>query len=402
MGGARRGALASYVEGRPPAPSGLTASVSGTSVTLNWTNGARTQGVDIYRNNVQIAFPSGPPSSYVDSGLAAGTYVYTVAGYNEFGVGPKSTGATAVVGGAPSRAMLGLWSWKFAATTLASEMSLASTLGVSAIIKGFTSFGDGTSWGSIAGWTVAGFLGGTLPAGSVPILAIPLCPHGTGLSAVAANLGSFRTLAANLPNGTICRLGWEFDGAYGASTFPWGPEASENNPGSPASNNGNTPAAFAAAFQAVVTAMWGVNGTLKFDFCSNTGSSTLSQLQAYYPGDAYTAYIGGDHYDNLGGGGNFAAMGPVVNLAAQRNKPLSCGEWGLNGGNQPAPYGDDPAFINYGAEVFNNPAAASARYGWPSYTPGYQSYFNDNPNQNFNSIITGMPNSLAAYKTDFG
>ena len=209
-------------------------------------------------------------------------------------------------------------------------------------------------------------------------MAVSMCPTGVGVSAVPSNLSTFSTLAGELPNGTICRIGWEFDIDTGA----WGPGI-----------NGNTPAGYVTAFQDIVTTMRGVNNTLKFDFCCQAGQSSLATLETYYPGDAYVDYIGGDHYDQVGGGANFSALGAAVNLAALRGKPVSCGEWGLNGT-------DDPTFINNAAQFFFDPQGAATRYGWPSYSVGYQSYFSFNGS--INSDITQFPNSIAAYKLAFG
>lgn len=262
----------------------------------------------------------------------------------------------------PAAPLLGLYT---TANTVASAQSLATQLGI-ATLPAFSVYCDGTSWSSIAGFTVPSGL-----AGRTLLLGVDLTPNNTGLSAVAANVGTFSTLAAKLPTGTICRVGWEFDIATG----PWG-----------AGVNGNTPAQYATASQLAIAAMRQANPSLKFDFSCNTGTSSVAQLQTYYgtSGDSYWDYIGGDHYDNKGGGGGTGPMANSLAFAKQRGKPYSCGEWGLNGA-------DDPAFINAMAQFFLDPIG---------YTVGYQSYFS--ANLSIDSDITKFPNSMAAYTAAFG
>ena len=274
--------------------------------------------------------------------------------------------ARASHGGAPP--ILGLYT---GSNTVSAITSLGNTLAVP--VRGYSFYTDGSSWSSIGSWTVPG----TLPTGATLILSVDLTPNATGLSAVPANTSHFGTLAASLPNNTIVRLGWEFEIATG----PWG-----------AGVNGNTAAQYVTAWQAVIPVMRGVNPTFKFDWCCNTGTSNLAQLETYYPGDSYVDFIGGDHYDTPGGGGDFSQFGAVVNLANLRNKPVSCGEWGLASSSTT----DDPTFINDGAQFFLRTAQASVRYSFPAYTVGYQSYFSA-----LNSIITNYPNSQAAYSAAF-
>lgn len=259
--------------------------------------------------------------------------------------------------------------------------SLGSFLSVAP--NGYEFFVSGNTWSSIANpWS--GTYNGQNPGvahGQFVLLSVPLCPSGSGVSTVASNLSTFTTLATALVGTpTIIRLGWEFDGVgYG---FPWSPGV-----------NGNTAGGYASAFASAVGAMRSANPKLRYDFCCAIGSSNLSQLQSFYPGDAYVDFIGGDHYDNVGGGGDASQYGPPVNLASSRGKPLSCGEWGLNGT-------DDPTFINDMAQLFLDPGAAATRYSWPHYMVGYQSYFSFNGS--INSDITQFPNSAAAFTADFG
>ncbi len=69
----------------PSVPTGLTTSVSGNNVTLNWTasvdaGGGTVAGYVISRQGIDIFF--GPGTSYVDSGLAAGSYGYQIRAYD--------------------------------------------------------------------------------------------------------------------------------------------------------------------------------------------------------------------------------------------------------------------------------------------------------------------------------
>ena len=72
---------------RPTAPTGLTSTVSGTTVTLKWTAATDNVGVkyyDVYRNDAKVGTLSGsgtvaPATSFIDSGLTASTtYSYYV------------------------------------------------------------------------------------------------------------------------------------------------------------------------------------------------------------------------------------------------------------------------------------------------------------------------------------
>jgi hypothetical protein len=85
----------------PGAVTGLTKTVSATTVTLKWTNPVGTQGDDVYRNGVEIAWPGYPTavvSTYGDVSMAAGSDTYQVAAYDGAGVGAKSNSVTATIG----------------------------------------------------------------------------------------------------------------------------------------------------------------------------------------------------------------------------------------------------------------------------------------------------------------
>lgn len=252
--------------------------------------------------------------------------------------------------------------------------TLAATLGIDlTLLSGYT---DGTSWTDIgSGWlpSVSGGVG--------LLIGIDLTPNGTSLAEVPANVSYFATLATRIPSGSKCRLGWEMD----IGTGPWGVGAKGITPT-------NTPALYVAACEVVIPAMLAANPTLEFDFCCNTGTSTVAELMTFYGpnGDSLYTYIGGDHYDNVGGGGDFSQFGAAVNLAAQRGKPVSGGEIGLNGT-------DNPAFVWDYAQFVLDPIAAAKRYGWPAYEMGYSSWFNYQ-----GADLTKYANSAAEFKGCFG
>jgi hypothetical protein len=88
--------------GAPGTPSGVTAKVTGNTVTISWTNASGTLGDDVYRDGQEIAWPgwpSGAVTSYQDTGVAAGSHSYYVAAYNSSGVGTASTALTVSVVG---------------------------------------------------------------------------------------------------------------------------------------------------------------------------------------------------------------------------------------------------------------------------------------------------------------
>ncbi|HLI73756.1 MAG TPA: IPT/TIG domain-containing protein, partial [Acidimicrobiales bacterium] len=107
MAAAAGGTLAGQAAaaGSPPgAPTLVSASASGTSVTLTWTNGTGAQGANSYQNGVKHwvgGSPNPVPTTYTYTGLANGTYTYQVADYNGAGQGPLSNSLTATVGGTP-------------------------------------------------------------------------------------------------------------------------------------------------------------------------------------------------------------------------------------------------------------------------------------------------------------
>lgn len=326
-----------------------------------------------------LAAPTGPTGPATGPTGVTGTTGATGAPSGPTGPATGATGpATGPTGTTPppSKLIRGFYT---GSNTVAAIQNLGKTLSAK-LVNGFSFYTDGSTWSSIGSWRPP-----TVPAGEWLLLGVDLTPNNTGLSAITGSqktqaLAAFTQLAKTLIGvNTVIRLGWEFDGSW----MPWGTGA-----------NGNTAAMFNPAVSLVIPAMKAVNPALKFDFSCNTGTSNLSQLQVYYGsnGDSLWDYIGGDHYDNKGGGGDFSQMQYVVQLAVQRGKPVSIGEWGLNGA-------DNPAFINSGAQFILNPSATIARYTqWKvttPYTVGPTSYFS--VDLQINSDITQFKNSEAAY-----
>ena len=90
--------------GTPPAvPTGVKATVSGTSVTVTWTNGAGALGASVFRDTTTKlsagGWPNPTPTSFTDTGVSVGKHTYAVADYNSSGFGPTSGAVSVTVGG---------------------------------------------------------------------------------------------------------------------------------------------------------------------------------------------------------------------------------------------------------------------------------------------------------------
>jgi hypothetical protein len=93
--------------GAPGAPTNVKASVSGSTVTISWTNVSNALGDDVFRDGSEIAWPGWPSAlvtSYQDTGVAPGVHTYSVAGYNSSGVGSLSTTVSVTVAGGTTAA----------------------------------------------------------------------------------------------------------------------------------------------------------------------------------------------------------------------------------------------------------------------------------------------------------
>jgi len=255
---------------------------------------------------------------------------------------------------------------------------------------GMDGAGGSLSWLTGA-WAGKGY---TLSLG-VPV--IPTSSSGAAVGTLAAGAtGAYnsyfvtlaQTLVAAGEGNTYLRLGWEFDGN-------WYPSWDADTPAAEAN--------FAAYFRQIVTAMRSVAGeSFRFVWNPDVGAFTESgyNVELAYPGSAYVNDIGLDAYDqswftpltatNAWNQTVSPALGAAKAFAAQEGEPLAICEWGVvttaNG------LGDDPLYINNFAAFMKNPANDVA----------YESYFNYNGTSN--SILTGgaTPNSLAAFKADFG
>ncbi|MEU8206285.1 glycosyl hydrolase family 18 protein [Streptosporangium sp. NPDC049046] len=98
---ARSGAVSVTVGGSQPppsAPSGLAATVSGTSVALRWNASSGATGYNVYRNGTKVGAPTG--TTYTDS-PGAGTHSYQVSATNASGESAKSGAVSATVTGTP-------------------------------------------------------------------------------------------------------------------------------------------------------------------------------------------------------------------------------------------------------------------------------------------------------------
>jgi beta-mannanase len=260
---------------------------------------------------------------------------------------------------------------------------------------GMDGSGGALSWmfSAANGWTGSGY---TLSLG-VPMIpedssGNPLGTLATG--ATGAYNSYFVTLAQTLvaagEANAYLRLGWEFDGGF----YAW----SATTP--------STEASFASYFQQIVTAMRSVSGE-NFKFVWNPQASAFDDapynVELAYPGNAYVNYIGLDAYDQSWATpfNTTTAWADWVHLdlsaaqafAASQSKPIAIPEWGVAIRTDGHGLGDDPSYINNMNTWMKTPTNDVA----------WESYFNANDGST-NSIITGglFPNSLAAFKADFG
>jgi len=246
----------------------------------------------------------------------------------------------------------------------------------------------GTSWSTIGdpSWVSSQWAG----SGAKLVFSVSMLPS-SGATLAAGASGSYDSYFTTLANALvsegngdiIIRLGWEMNGNW----FPW-------------SIQGGNESNYAAFFRRIVTAMRAVSPNFKFDWCPACGSSYVSgaflNSEACYPGDGYVDYIGLDLYDQSWVTGwnvesnrwaSYLTEPYGLNwhkaFAATHGKQVSFPEWGLmTGGNGG---GDSPPFVQ---NMYDWMAASNL---------GYQSYFDFS-----NSVLSGVPNAQALYKTLFG
>ncbi|MGQ0433013.1 MAG: glycoside hydrolase family 26 protein [Microthrixaceae bacterium] len=147
------------------------------------------------------------------------------------------------------------------------------------------------------------------------------------------------TLVANGCEGTILRLGWEFNGKF----YPWAAGGKE--------------ASFVAYWRRIVDTLRAVpNQQFLFDWAPLAGN-TNANVEAAYPGDGYVDIIGLDAYDLSAVSPDDAAArwSDQVNrpyglawqrsFAGARGKPMSIPEWGVWDESRASAGGDNPAYI---------------------------------------------------------
>jgi hypothetical protein len=258
---------------------------------------------------------------------------------------------------------------------------------------------DATSWSAMessaaneaASWSGSGY---------AMTFSVPLLPTSGGTLAQGAAgdydssyRGIARGLVANHEANSVLRIGWEFNGSWNT----WYADSSDQSQ-------------FVSYWQQIVTTMRSVSGAnFKFEWCPNVGDTT-DDLANYYPGNSYVDVIAEDVYDQAwstypGASTEFSdletepyGLNWLTSFAAQHDKPVSIGEWGLgNGpgsagrpyaaGNEEVSGGDDPMFIDDMAKWIARNHVAEATYF------DFQSM----------ALSAGQnPNSYNAFLKDFG
>jgi hypothetical protein len=196
--------------------------------------------------------------------------------------------------------------------------------------------GDYTAgtWSDIANpWTLTQWRG----RGVKVDLAVWMFPAGTNVADVIAGRydSYYRQLGAAVASFGVAnvalRIGWEMNGDW----YAWGAGKVSS-------------ADYVAAWRRIVTLVRGSAPGAIFTWCPTAGKLSNSQVESYYPGDAYTTFVGLDTYDNNGGWTNIrdgvAGLRWQRDFAAAHGKPVAFPEWGLvDGGNWGQ--GDDAQYI---------------------------------------------------------
>lgn len=240
---------------------------------------------------------------------------------------------------------------------------------------GVTTYCLGDTWADImnSGWTAT--IGSPLPS----YIGVNLVPNGGDLTQTPP-AGTFTNLAKSFKVKTRVRPGWEPDGNW----YTWGYGAGGSRP------KVNTVALYKSRFRDCVGQLRLGCPSVLIDWCTNAGSSTLQQLRDAYPDDDVVDSICFDHYDAGTEAANLAAVTAVIQFAAERNKPISIGEFGA--GNT-----DNVEFIDFMALLINNLPAFCAKYKLP-VPPGivFAGFFTDSDNN-----ITNKPKMIAEFPKAF-
>ena len=105
--GTSRASVSATVNNLPPdAPSGLTATVDGDSVSLTWNAVGDASGYNVYRDGGLLGSVSG--NSFSDSGLNDGTYLYEVAAVSATGESASRAAVSVTIANSPPNAPTGL------------------------------------------------------------------------------------------------------------------------------------------------------------------------------------------------------------------------------------------------------------------------------------------------------
>lgn len=279
--------------------------------------------------------------------------------------------------------------------------------------------------GSSVGWsylttqsTMASWLSSWAGTGDEMVIGVPMVtldasgnPENTLAQGAAGDENAnFEAIARNLVSlgfgDAILRPGWEFDGAW----YPWTVQSNAD-----AVN-------FVAYWQNIVTTMQSVPGA-NFKFLwSPAGFQNLSwNLSDAYPGNAYVNYVSFDVYDWSWDGTIFPSAEPnnsttvtqsqalfnelladpeglnwLASFAQMHSKPIVIPEWAVDSRTDGHGLGDDPTFINNMYHWF-----IANQVAWVIY---FIDDVADNANQGINFLLTdgAFPNSLTAFRSDFG
>jgi hypothetical protein len=319
---------------------------------------------------------------------------YTLVATNGNDIAPTLTPTAGGV--APGAMLQGVYAGAATPTEVAAFDSATNTQ--SEIATDFLPSDDGWSGMDGAGGSLSWLTSAWAGKGYTLSIGVPIIPANSGGNLATGATGAYnsyfvtlaQTLVAGGEGNAYLRLGWEFDGN-------WFPSWDAQTP--------SAEAEFAAYFDQIVTAMRSVPGEA-FQFVWNPDVGAFTE-QGYnvalaYPGNAYVNVIGVDAYDeswytpqtpaNAWNETTQPALTAARSFAAAQGKPIAICEWGIAFLSNGHGLGDDPLYVNNFAAWMKNPANDVL----------YESYFNYDGTSD--SILDGgsTPNSLAAFKADFG